>query len=73
MAAPSDSVERAIDALVEECRDRCLWFLRADYRPESDPERMRLLLLIQQHGTRDDWLAAERLKRWLSQRSSEPS
>jgi hypothetical protein len=70
MEAPPDPIAREIDALVEHTRERCLWFLRPDYLPTSDAERLRVLISIQQHGTRDDWVAAERLRRWLSQRSS---
>jgi hypothetical protein len=33
---------RQIDALVDACRGECLWFLRPDYHPRSDDERLRL-------------------------------
>ena len=63
----------AIDALVDCYRDRCLWFLRSDYYPATDAERLRLLTYIEQYGDVAAYRQAGKLKRWLSQSSSEPS
>ena len=63
----------AIDALVDRYRARCLWFLRADYYPTTDAERLRLLTYIEQHGDVAAYRQAGKLKRWLSQSSSAPS
>ena len=63
----------AIDALVDRYRDRCLWFLRSDYYPATDAERLRVLTYIEQYGDVAAYRQAGELKRWLSQRSSAPS
>jgi hypothetical protein len=77
MDAPSTPGERAqrsaIDRLVDEYRLRCLWFLRPDYYPSSDAERIRVLLYIERHGDRDAYRRAREMRRWLSQTSSAPS
>ena len=65
--------EAAVDALVEEYRLRCLWFLRADYRPASDEERLRVLQEIEKHGDREAFRRASELRAWLSLSSSAAS
>ena len=62
----------AIDVLVDRYRDRCLWFLRSDYYPATDAERLRLLTYIEQYGDVAAYRQAGKLKRWLSQSSSAP-
>jgi hypothetical protein len=68
-----DEILQAIDRLVTEQRDRCLWFLRSDYVPEDDASRHRTLMYIQRHATREAALKAAELSRWLSQSSSDVS
>ncbi len=63
----------AIDALVDRYRARCLWFLRGDYYPTTDADRLRLLMYIEQYGDVAAYRQAGKLKRWLSQSSSAPS
>ena len=63
----------AIDVLVDLYRDRCLWFLRSDYYPATDAERLRLLTYIEQYGDVAAYRQAGKLKRWLSQSSNAPS
>jgi hypothetical protein len=71
---PSSAPEiDAVDQLVDEYRSRCLWFLRSDYYPATDAERLRILGYIERYGDLDAHRRAGRLKRWLSQRSSAPS
>jgi hypothetical protein len=74
MDAPTTPVEpvqrSAIDRLVDEYRLRCLWFLRADYYPSTDAERIRVLQYIERHGDRDAYRRAREMRRWLSQSSS---
>ena len=65
--------ETAVDALVEEYRLRCLWFLRADYRPTSDEERLQVLREIEKHGDREAFRRARELRAWLSLTSSAAS
>lgn len=73
-AQSSDAdLDRAVDELIDEYRDRCLWFLRRDFRPVSREERLRALEYIERHGDLEAHRRAGRLKRWLSQRSNAPS
>ena len=66
-------VGEAIDRLVDEYRHRCLWFLRADYYPTTDAERLRVLGYIQRHGDRSAYVRAAEARRWLSPPSSAAS
>ena len=43
MDADARHLAEAVRRLVDEYRDRCLWFLRRDYRPEGDEETLRTL------------------------------
>ena len=55
---------------IEAHRDRCLWFVRCDYRPQSDDERRWVLTEIQRRGDRATFAQAGLLKRCLSPTSS---
>jgi hypothetical protein len=66
-------VTARINRLIDEYRIRCLWFMRLDYFPTTDAERIRLLEYIERHGDREGFQRARELRRWLSQHSSEPS
>lgn len=72
-SASREDIVRAIDALVDECRVECLWYLRRDFHPGTDVERHRVLDAIQAKSTRDVFLRAGRLKAWLSRLSSAES
>jgi hypothetical protein len=65
--------ERAVDALVATQRDRCLWFVRHDYAPRTDAERLWVLTQIQQRADRATFVRASELKRWLSPNSNAAS
>jgi hypothetical protein len=71
--SPDADEARAINALVDEYRDRYLWFLHNDYYPATDRERMRALEYIERYGDLDAYRRAGRLKRWLSQSSNASS
>ncbi len=71
--APPEDLVRAIDALVDECRVECLWYLRPDYHPRTDVERLQILEAIQARADRDVFMRAGRLKEWLSRLSSAES
>lgn len=58
---------------VDQHRAQCLWFLRVDYYPETPPDRMAVLRLIEQHGDRRAFQEAARFRQWLSPNSSEKS
>jgi hypothetical protein len=63
----------AIDALVDEYRTRCLWFLRPGYYPRTVREQLRALDSIERHGDLAAYRRASTLRQWLSQISSEAS
>jgi hypothetical protein len=54
-----------IENLVEEYRDRCLWFLRQDFVPQSTEEILHVLNLIERYGDRAGFEQAQRLRQWL--------
>jgi hypothetical protein len=58
-------VQQKLAELVEEYRDRCLWFLRADYMPETPEEARRVLDLIERYGDRAGYRRAEEIKACL--------
>lgn len=66
-------VARAVDALMDEYRATCLWFLRPDYYPATDEERLSVLSKIERHADREGFRKAARLREWLSPRSSATS
>lgn len=59
--------------LVDETRSSCLWFLRADYYPESVEEIVRTLAAIEKRADRDTYVRARRLREWFSPTSSAKS
>jgi hypothetical protein len=59
------NIAAEIDALVDEYRTRCLWFLRSDYYPRSVQERIRVLDAIARQGDLAAYRRAARLKQWL--------
>ena len=71
--ASRDEIVRAVDALVDECRVECLWYLRRDYYPRTDRERLQALDAIQERSTREVFRRAGALKEWLSLHSSDAS
>lgn len=64
---------KIVDALVDEYRARCLWFLRVDYYPRSAEERLRVLGYIECYGDREAYRKAARVREWLSHPSSAES
>jgi len=63
-------IRAAIDALVDACRVRCLWYMRPDYYPRTDPERLAVLDAIQARCDTATFRRAGALRTWLSQPSS---
>lgn len=63
----------AVNRLVDEQRIACLWFLRPDFYPTTDAERLRVLELIERRGDRQAFRRAATLRRWLSPTSSAAS
>ncbi len=62
-----------VNALVDEYRTRCLWFLREDYYPQTRAEALRVLKYIERHGDVKAFQKAATLRQWLLQNSSAPS
>jgi hypothetical protein len=62
-----------IEALVEQNRVTCLWFLDAAFRPDTPAKAMQALESIVRHGSRDAFVRASELREWLLQASSSPS
>ena len=60
-------VLKQVHSLVEEYRDRCLWFLRRDYLPQSRDEVLKVLDLIERYGDRNAFTRAEEIRASLSQ------
>lgn len=63
----------SVNALIDEYRARCLWFLREDYYPQTTGEILKVLDYIQQHGDISAFQRAATLRQWLLQNSSAPS
>ncbi len=57
--------------LIARCRNTCLWFLAPDKLPVGREAQLYSLTCIERYGTREDFIAARRLKLWLSQHSNE--
>ena len=68
-----ESTHEIVNRLIDEYRDRCLWFMRQDYYPSTPEEQERVLTLIQRYGDAAAWRRANELRTWLLQRSSETS
>ena len=67
------SAMQAVNALVDQYRVTCLWFLREDYYPITTADACRVLESIERHGDAAAFRKAAELRQWLSQNSSEPS
>ena len=63
----------ALRALIDDYRDRCLWFLRADYYPATEAEALRVLDAIERHGDRAAFVRSSEIRQWLSPSSSASS
>ncbi|MEI7902860.1 MAG: hypothetical protein WCK89_21650 [bacterium] len=57
--------QNKVAELIEEYRDRCLWFMRADYMPSTPEEVRRVLDLIVRYGDRESYRRAEEIKACL--------
>ena len=68
-----DNIRRQVNQLVDTYRDRCLWFLKADYYPTDLQAVLRTLDYIRRNGDREAFRKAGELYQWLSQDSSRPS
>ncbi len=69
MSIEAESAQ-ALKALIDEYRDRCLWFLRRDFYPQTTAEAERVLDAIQRHGDLKAFQRAAEIRRCLSRSSS---
>jgi hypothetical protein len=70
MDAVDARVLEALHRLVDEQRDRCLWYRRRDYYPRTLPEALRILDAIDRHADRATFQATARIRAWLASSSS---
>lgn len=70
MAEKPIDVDQEVKALVDEYRTRCLWFLRPDYYPSTDQDRLRILGYIERYGDLAGFQRAGKVRQWLSQNSN---
>jgi len=68
-----DKLMNSVNALVDEYRTRCLWFLREDYYPQTLADAARVLDYIERHGDKEAFQKAATLRQWLLQISSAES
>ena len=73
MSPETEQLRSAIDTLVDEYRDQCLWFLRSDFYPTTFEQQLRVLKYIERYGDRAAYLKAADARRWLLQSSNETS
>lgn len=73
--ATENSTEQDVDAelrrLVEEYRDRYLWFMKPDCFPASPEEQLMVLDRIVRHGDRTTYQRVMEIRRWLSPSSGD--
>ena len=63
-------LKKAVDALADEYRSRCLWFLRTGYYPTTKDEQLRVLDYVSRYGDANGFRRAKALRSWLSRPSS---
>lgn len=73
MSTETPSLEQVVDALVDEYRQQCLWFLPGDVYPRTFAQRLRALRYIERHGDRAAYVKAAKVRRWLLRTSSDAS
>jgi hypothetical protein len=73
MSTDANALEEKIDALADEYRAQCLWFLPSDFYPRSVDQRLRVLRYIERYGDRTAYRKAAEARRWLLQTSSDGS
>jgi hypothetical protein len=66
----ASEIPEAVNRLVDEYRRRCLWFLRVDFYPENDADRIKVLDYIERHGDREAFRRAAKIRRWLLRTSA---
>lgn len=62
-----------VQALVEETRSTCLWYVRQDYVPQTVEQALPLLDAIARHGDLATFRRVAELRTWLPRASSASS
>jgi uncharacterized protein (DUF3820 family) len=73
MQPDTNNVMNDVRALVDEYRQRCLWFWRDDYYPTTVAEALQALQYIERHGDVAAYRKVAPLKQWLLRNSNERS
>ena len=64
------ATDEALRGLIDEYRDRCLWFLAPGYYPRTVAEILRVLDSIERHGDLQAFKRAGAIRQWVSASSS---
>jgi len=67
------ALDAEVRSLVDEYRERCLWFVRAGYYPSTPEEILLTMRWIRARGDRKAFQRARKIEEWLSRTSSETS
>ena len=70
MSPDAATLAETVNRLTDEYRSRCLWFLRPDFYPATDEDRLRVLDYIDRYGDLKAFKRAAEVRQWLSQSSS---
>src|ERR1041385_6245429 len=70
---PDPALDAEVRSLVDDYRERCLWFVRADYYPSTPDEILRVLRWIRARGDREAFQRAGKIEGCLSRTFSEKS
>lgn len=73
MNEDKETLMQNVNALADEYRTRCLWFLREDYYPQTPADALRILEYIERYGDVEAFRKAATLRQWLLQNFSAPS
>jgi hypothetical protein len=67
------ALDAEVRSFVDDYRERCLWFIRADYYPSTPDEILRVLRWIRARGDRKAFQRAGKIEEWLSRTFNEKS
>ena len=70
---PDPALDAEVRSFVDDYRERCLWFVRADYYPSTPDEILRVLRWIRARGDREAFQRAGKIEEWLSRTFNEKS
>ena len=61
-----EELKREIWGFMDQHRARALWWMRADYYPQTSEEARTVLEAVERRCSRSEWIHARRLARRLS-------